>query len=301
MKNLFKLLNITFLSILFLCNISADAKFDDDYKSTISDKYQLKTIDAIEKKFDLINLSEDDIQVLKNSVEVTNKDNYKILDKIIKKDNIEDLKKVSDLTLNNNLKKANADAQMYQIAYTYARNGLFMEVIDEKLMKSVVEAMYDCEQPVDEYKLTVYGAAFLFHKEDNLDFKTLLDSVNKDNYKTVLSELKTDAKFDSKRFFPNNKEVAVILTNLPKSMQNEIDMQDYGKKVTLSPAECIINPKYYATNMILISTGMEGASKSGAIAGLVNPLNIMSDIVLSPIYFMMSKLLKEPLKDIQEL
>ena len=272
-----------------------------DFECRIENGYQQKVADTIKNKYNTENLSEDELKILKDTINVANKDNYKILTSIIKKESIEDLSRVSDLKINENLKNSNADKKSYDIAYTLARKGLFTEIHDENQIKSVIQTMYNCENPIDDYKLAVYASTFLFHKEDKYDFKTLLDKTTKENYESILNEIISNAKFDSNRFFPDNREVASVLVNLPKSMQDEITMQNNGKYITLSPAKCIISPSYHITNMMLVSMDMYGASKKGAFVGLFNPLNIVSDIVLSPLYLLMNNLMKEPIKNIQEL
>ena len=47
------------------------------------------------------------------------------------------------MKINENLKNSNADKKSYDIAYTLARKGLFTEISDEQLIKSVIKTMYD--------------------------------------------------------------------------------------------------------------------------------------------------------------
>ncbi len=292
---------ILIMTLFFVFTCVSSVRADSGCSFCVKDVYQQKVADVVEKKYKLNDLSEDELKIVKDTISIANQNNYKVLISIIKKDNLENLRKVADLKINENLKKANADKQSYETAYTIVRNGLFTEIRDEKELKPLIQTMYDCEQPMDEYKLAVYASVYLFHKEDKYDFKTLLDSTTKENSETLMDEIKSDAKFDANRFFPNNKEMIVIMSNLPKSMQAEIENQNGGKKLTLSPAKCIISPSYHIVNMMLVSMDMYGASKAGAFVGLINPLNILSDVALSPFYFLMGKLLKDPIKNIQEL
>lgn len=263
-----------------------------------NDIYQNKVHKAIEKKYNLSNLSDKEITVFENLIKISNKKNYKLIIKILKNDNIENLNKISNLEINSNLSTNDATKKNYETAYIILRKGIFTKFPDEKLIKPTIKMMYSCENKIEIHNLAVYGATFLYHKEDNYNLKELLDNTNKNNYKDKLKEITSNAECDIGRFFPECKEMSVLVSNMPQKIKEEIGINEV-KATTLSTGKCIVNPNYYATNMLLLSTGMDGANKKGAVVGLINPLNIVSDVLLAPIYIM-GKYLKPAIQNMKE-
>ncbi|MBR2525386.1 hypothetical protein IKE67_02860 [bacterium] len=290
---------VIFTSFLFIFTLVQKTFANNEiYTPEIENIYQEKVFKAYEKKYDMNNLSDFESTVLKNLIQISNKKNYKLIIKILKNDNIENLNKISNIEINSNLSANDADKKNYETAYIILRKGLFTEFPNEKLIKPTIKMMYDCENKIEIHNLAVYGAAFLYHKENNYNLKELLDNTNKNNYKEKLKEIISGSECDMERFFPECKEMSVLVSNMPQKIKEEIGINEV-KPTTLSTGKCIVNPNYYATNMILLSTGMDGANKKGAVVGLINPLNIVSDVLLAPIY-LMGKYLRPAIQNMKE-
>ncbi len=274
------------LSFVFIQNSFAGENTKILFNQKIENKYQEKVLNSFEQKYDVETLSEEDLKILNNLIKISNKENYKLIINIIKHEDIKSLNAISDIAINSNLSKNNADKKMYEMAYTLVRKGLFTTFFDENLIKPIIKVMYNCENEIDDYKLAVYGAVYLYHKENQYDFKELLDNTNETNYKDKLDEIMLNSQCDLKRFFPECKEMTVLINNIPEVIKDSLCLKNEIKTKTLSPVKCITSPNYYVTNMLLLSTGMEGATTKGAVIGLVNPINIVSNIFLAPIYLL---------------
>lgn len=285
LERIFKFVFSILFIFVFVQGTFASENIENIYKQKIENKYQEKVFNTFENKYPLDTLSEKDLATLNNLIKISNKENYKLIVKIIKNDDFSNLTRISDTEINSNLHKENANKKMYETAYILLRKGLFTEYPDENLIKPVVKIMYDCDK-VDNYNLAIYGATYLYHKEDKYDLKELLNNTNKKNFKEKLEEITSDGECDLKRFFPECKEMAVLVSNLPEALKDKMGIKDTGEYKSLSPAKCIISPNYYVTNMLLISTGLDGGTKKGAVIGLINPINIVSNVFLAPIYLL---------------
>lgn len=286
MKKVFSFIFSLLCVFMFAQNTFANSSTEQYHTYEIKDNYQKVVFKNFNKRYNLESLSEEESNTLNKLIKIANKNNYKLIANILKKESFENIDKIADIEVNTNLSNSNANKKMYKTAYILLIKGLFTNFPDENLIKPVIKNMYNCENEIDNHQLAVYGALYLYHKENTYNIKELLENTNSNNYKEKLKEISFESNCDLKRFFPENKEMLVLISNIPQPIKDDIGISNEIKACHLSAAKCIISPNYYATNMLLLSTKMDGATKKGAVLGLINPINIVSNIFLSPIYLL---------------